>query len=59
MSWKKEIKEIISKTEKRIQNAPQTICCCLLNALMRNLALLTIQNIKNTTKKTDRVIGFL
>jgi hypothetical protein len=56
---KKEIKAIKSKTEKRIQKAPQTICCCLLNALMRNLAFLTIYNIKNTTKKPDEVIGFL
>ena len=56
---KKEIKAINSKTEKRIQNAPQTICCCLLNALMRKLAFLTIYNIKNTTKKPDEVIGFL
>ena len=56
---KKEIKAIKSKTEKRIQKAPQTICCCLLNALMRNLAFLTIYNIKNTTKKPDVVIGFL
>lgn len=55
---KKETKAIKSKPEKRIQKAPQTICCCLLNALMRNLDFLTICNIKNTIKKPDIAIGF-
>ena len=49
------MKAIKSKTEKRIQKVPQRICCCLLNALMRNLALLTIIILSKIQQKNPMI----